>query len=99
CPMSSAVQGLAPAAQWTAKPAEVTASLPMDVTGPRTRVASLVGVLVVVVFVVGFAAWSTLAPLAEAALAPGTIKAEGSRRTLQHLEGGIVREILVRDGD
>ena len=38
-------------------------------------------------------------PLSEAAIAPGTIKAEGSRRTIAHLDGGIVREILVRDGD
>ena len=32
-------------------------------------------------------------------IAPGMIKVEGNRRTVQHLEGGIVREILVRDGD
>ena len=43
-------------------------------------------------------AWAVLAPLAEASIAPGVIKVEGNRRTIQHLEGGIVREILVRDG-
>jgi HlyD family type I secretion membrane fusion protein len=47
----------------------------------------------------GFLAWATLAPLAEATIAQGQIRVEGTRRTLQHLEGGVIREILVRDGD
>jgi HlyD family secretion protein len=58
----------------------------------------LLGLLTSVVFVGGFAFWSVAAPLAEAAIAPGVIKVEGTRRTISHLEGGIVREILVRDG-
>lgn len=44
----------------------------------------------------GFAA---LAPLSGGAIAVGTISPEGSRRVVQHLEGGIVSTILVRDGD
>ncbi|HJQ57719.1 MAG TPA: HlyD family type I secretion periplasmic adaptor subunit [Vineibacter sp.] len=43
--------------------------------------------------------WGAVAPLASAAIAPGAIKSEGSRRTVQHLEDGIVRELLARDGD
>jgi HlyD family secretion protein len=58
----------------------------------------LVGLGIFLVFVVGFGAWATMAPLAEASVAPGLIKVEGSRRTIQHLEGGAVREILFRDG-
>jgi HlyD family type I secretion membrane fusion protein len=46
-----------------------------------------------------FLAWSMLARLDGAALANGVIAFESNRRTLQHLEGGIVRELLVRDGD
>ena len=46
-----------------------------------------------------FIAWSALARLDGAALASGVIAVESNRRTLQHLEGGIVRDILVRDGD
>ncbi|MBX9698284.1 MAG: HlyD family type I secretion periplasmic adaptor subunit, partial [Acetobacteraceae bacterium] len=65
---------------------------------PRTRGPVLFGSIIFLVFIVGFGAWSALAPLAEAAIAPGVIKVEGTRRTIQHLEGGIVREILVRDG-
>ncbi|MGL4242228.1 MAG: HlyD family type I secretion periplasmic adaptor subunit, partial [Beijerinckiaceae bacterium] len=47
----------------------------------------------------GFLLWASLARLDGAALASGVVAVESNRRTLQHLEGGIVREILVRDGD
>src|SRR4051794_15349539 len=70
----------------------------LDAPAPRTRMPLLFGLVVFLVFVVGFAIWAGWAPLAEASVAPGVIKVEGSRRTIQHLEGGIVREILVRDG-
>ena len=70
----------------------------LDAAAPRTRWPVLFGSFIFFVFVVGFGVWSAMAPLAEAAIAPGTIKVEGNRRTVQHLEGGIVREILVRDG-
>ncbi|WP_376712098.1 HlyD family type I secretion periplasmic adaptor subunit [Bradyrhizobium hereditatis] len=50
-------------------------------------------------FVVGLGAWSTYAPLESAAIAVGTVESESSRKTIQHLEGGIIREILVADGD
>ena len=46
-----------------------------------------------------FGGWAALAPLDSAALAPGTIMVEGYRKTVQHLEGGIVKTIQVRDGD
>jgi HlyD family secretion protein len=58
----------------------------------------VLGIATNLLFFGSFCAWSILAPLSEAAIAPGTIKVEGQRRTIQHLEGGIVREILVRDG-
>ncbi len=71
----------------------------LDTPAPRTRVASLFGLAVVVLFFGAFGAWSILAPLSEAAIAAGSIRSEFSRRTIQHLEGGIVREIMVHDGD
>lgn len=45
-----------------------------------------------------FGGWAALAPLDSAALAPGTVVVAGSRQAVQHLEGGIVGRILVRDG-
>jgi HlyD family secretion protein len=66
---------------------------------PSTRGAVVLGMLAIILFIGSFSAWSFLAPLSAAAVAPGQIKAEGNRRTIQHLEGGIIREIAVRDGE
>ncbi len=57
-----------------------------------------VGLFVLLIVFGGFGGWSVLAPLQEAALAPGQVMLEGNRKTIQHLEGGIVREILVTEG-
>lgn len=73
--------------------------VPAPAPRPRTGGTVLFGFAAIAMFFGAFAAWSALAPLSEAAIAPGMIKVEGTRRTVQHLEGGIVREILVRDGD
>jgi HlyD family type I secretion membrane fusion protein len=43
--------------------------------------------------------WSAVARIDSAVVAPGAISVENNRKTVQHLEGGIVSEILVRDGD
>lgn len=85
----------APPALW--QPQE--ADLILDAPRPRTGTAMLLGYLIVAVFVVGLGVWASLVPLAEASIAPGLLKVEGTRRTIQHFEGGIVRDILVRDGD
>jgi len=45
-----------------------------------------------------FGLWSVLAPLDGAAYAPGTVTVKSYKKTVQHLEGGIVADILVRDG-
>jgi HlyD family secretion protein len=71
----------------------------LDTPRPRTSRALALGMISIGVFFGGFTAWSLMAPLAEAAIAPGEIRAEGQRRVIQHLEGGIVSEIVARDGD
>ena len=50
-------------------------------------------------FFVVFGGWAALAPLKSAAIAPGVVAVESNRKTIKHLEGGIVAEIGVRDGD
>jgi HlyD family secretion protein len=42
--------------------------------------------------------WAAFARLDRAVISPGVIVAEGSRKTVQHLEGGIVQEVLVKEG-
>jgi len=56
------------------------------------------GALLIGVFVIGFFAWAGFAPLDSAMTAPGVIVVESHRKTVQHLEGGIVRNIYVHDG-
>jgi HlyD family secretion protein len=43
--------------------------------------------------------WAALAPLSSAVVAEGVVRTEGERKTVQHQEGGIVKEIRVKDGD
>jgi HlyD family secretion protein len=69
------------------------------VPSTRLRSVTLAGNLLVCGFVLGLGTWSTFAPLESAAIAVGVVEAESSRKTVQHLEGGIIREILVADGD
>lgn len=57
------------------------------------------GILAVILLVGVFGGWSVLAPLAGAAIAPGVVSPDGSRKTVEHLEGGIIRYIHVREGD
>ena len=70
----------------------------LDAKRPRTQGTIIFGLIIMLGFFGGFMAWAVFVPLSEAAVAPGVIKVEGTRRTLAHLEGGIVQEILVRDG-
>lgn len=57
------------------------------------------GWIVILVGLVGFGVWASQAPLDSGAVAPGTIVVDSQRMRVQHLTGGIVDEILVRDGD
>ena len=45
-----------------------------------------------------FGVWTATAPVSGAVVAQAQVKVELNRKTVQHQEGGIVREILVRDG-
>ncbi|OUS13831.1 hemolysin secretion protein D [Gammaproteobacteria bacterium 53_120_T64] len=63
-----------------------------------TRVRNIGLVILLITFVV-FGLWAVLAPLGGAALAPGVVVVQSHRKTVQHLEGGIVKRLLVREGD
>ncbi|GAB3394489.1 HlyD family type I secretion periplasmic adaptor subunit [Azotobacter armeniacus] len=58
-----------------------------------------IGFLIVFVTFGIFGTWAAFAPLDSAALAPGVVTVQTYRKTVQHLEGGIVKELLARDGD
>lgn len=62
----------------------------------RHRLVTM-GAVVLVLGFGGLGAWATLAPMKSAAIAPGVVKVASERKTIQHLEGGIVKDILVKE--
>lgn len=46
-----------------------------------------------------FGTWAATAPLASAVVSAGTVSVESNRKTVQHLEGGIVLEIVAKEGE
>lgn len=57
------------------------------------------GLAVLLVGFGGFAAWAGFAPLDAGVTADATVQVAGNRKSVQHLEGGTVDEILVKEGD
>lgn len=57
------------------------------------------GMIILLLAFGGFGTWAFTATLAVAVVAPGNVSMESFKRTVQHLEGGIVHELLVNDGD
>lgn len=66
---------------------------------PSTRPVALMGYAIIFVMFGVFGSWAAVAKLDSAVFAPGTISLEGNRKVVQHLEGGIVAEILVEEAD
>ncbi|WP_192359708.1 HlyD family type I secretion periplasmic adaptor subunit [Mesorhizobium mediterraneum] len=57
------------------------------------------GLLLMAVAFGGFGTWAFTAPLAAAIIAQGSFVATGQNKIIQHLEGGIIKELLVSEGD
>jgi HlyD family type I secretion membrane fusion protein len=74
------------------------AALPRRVSADARR-PIWAGIAIVTVFFGGLGSWAALAPLAGAIVAEGVVKVEANRQAVQHLEGGLVKQILVKDGD
>ncbi|KRQ14196.1 secretion protein HylD [Bradyrhizobium pachyrhizi] len=63
------------------------------------RGVALAGWLIIAAFFFGLGAWAVTAPLNGAVVANAVVKVDGNRKSLQHLDGGIVKELHVREGD
>lgn len=67
---------------------------------PRSiRKFAIFGIGLMILSFGGFGAWAFRAPLAAAVIAQGSFVATGQNKIVQHLEGGIIKEILVAEGD
>ncbi|WP_299391711.1 HlyD family type I secretion periplasmic adaptor subunit [Pelagibius sp.] len=66
-----------------------------------TRVLPIViaGIAVVTLTFAGFFGWAATAELSSAVIASGKVTVDSNRKAIQHMEGGIVKRILVRNGD
>jgi membrane fusion protein, type I secretion system len=69
-----------------------------DTKTPLTLRFIIIGVAIIVVFIGGFVLWATFSYLESAAIATGQLIAESKNKTIEHLEGGIIKTIHVRDG-
>ncbi|NMG32323.1 HlyD family type I secretion periplasmic adaptor subunit [Aromatoleum evansii] len=65
----------------------------------QTKRLVRVGQLIIAIAFVGLGTWLALAPLQGAVIMMAQAKVDANRKAVQHNEGGIVKEILVRDGD
>ncbi|MDX8440607.1 HlyD family type I secretion periplasmic adaptor subunit [Mesorhizobium australafricanum] len=68
---------------------------------PRTdfRRTAFAGYAAIALLAGGFGYWAAKAPLAGAVITQGTIAATGGNILIQHREGGIIRQLLVHEGD
>ncbi len=90
---------LAPLGERGAKPE--ANSPPWSGLHPGANVQRIIkfGTFAILLVFGGLGTWATVAPLSGAVIGSGVVKVDLNRKTVQHLEGGIVREIRVRDGD
>lgn len=79
----------------------VTTPLPIPLPNrvdAEDRRLILTGLAVIVATVGIFGVWAASAPLSGAVIVTGSVAVESERKTVQHLEGGIVKQILVAPG-
>ena len=63
------------------------------------RLHLIIGLAVVVILAGGLGGWASTAEISGALIAPGQIVVESNVKKVQHPTGGVVGELLARDGD
>jgi HlyD family type I secretion membrane fusion protein len=81
--------------------AQRTANGPAAATGPDDSIRGIAaaGWAIVILFFGVIGTWAVTAPLNGAVVATAVVKVDGNRKSVQHLDGGIVRELRVKEGD
>ncbi|CCK79566.1 HlyD family type I secretion periplasmic adaptor subunit [Desulfobacula toluolica] len=59
----------------------------------------IAGLFVIALFFGGITVWSVYFPFQGAVIASGVVKVSGERKVVQHLEGGIIEKIFIKEGD
>lgn len=65
----------------------------------QITVPAIVGFVALGILVVGLGVWSIRTELAGAVISQGIVEVQSNRQVIEHPDGGVVGEILVRDGD
>jgi HlyD family type I secretion membrane fusion protein len=78
---------------------DVAAGRWQDRINTRTWGIAVWGYFIIAAFLSGFGWWAATAPIAGAVIAPGVVAAAGQNILLQHLEGGMIEKINVREGE
>jgi len=67
----------------------------------RWRLRSLLttGYVTLFLLVFGFAAWGAVMRISGAVVGSGALEVQGNRQVVQHPDGGVIKQILARDGD
>lgn len=81
----------------TPKPAKAPA--PSQPNNWSLRRPLMLGAIGIIVLFVGFGGWAAYSSIAGAVVAPGQVEVDQQRQIVQHLDGGVVKEILVREGE
>jgi HlyD family secretion protein len=63
------------------------------------RLSAVIGLFTVLLLTVGIGVWGAWASIAGAIIAQGQVQIEARAQIIQHRDGGVVKDILVRDGD
>src|SRR5262249_55318853 len=90
--------------RYTARLSAQTNESSFESVHPESPLASIrrytiAGIVVVLVLTCGVGVWATTTQIAGALIAPGTVVVESNIKKVQHPTGGVVGELLVRDGD
>jgi len=60
---------------------------------------ALAGWIIIALFFGGIGSWAAIAPLNGAIVGNAIIKVDGNRKSVQHLDGGIVKDLRIKEGD
>jgi len=89
-------------------PAKTTSSAEPAALAPRTwyadvphstKIPKAAGYAAIALVIAGFGLWANIALITGAIVANGLFVATGQNKIVQHLEGGVIKDILVREGD
>jgi len=81
----------------TLMPTPDSRNLIQELVAPTDKIVKILGIFTVLI-VISFLLWGAFVPIASGVVARGTVGVENRRKTIQHLDGGIVRQIFVREG-